>query len=123
MPSKADLEFVKLAIAKGFLRREDGRAALLLLRSAEGNKACLSVDRVLVMDEKMSREQADEIQTLQKRRIVFCSCGQKTNVFEFPPGARVLCKTCGAVIEVPEAGPKKRKTRGAHPDRPDRASP
>lgn len=112
MPSRSDIQFAKLAVEKGYLKREDARAALKLLGSAEGNKAQMSLDRVLVMDEKLTREQVAEIQSLQKRTIVFCDCGQKTNVHGFRPGDRLRCKTCGASIEVPDAGKPRRGGEG-----------
>jgi hypothetical protein len=112
MPSRSDIQFAKLAVEKGYLKREDAREALKLLRSAEGNKAQMSLDRVLVMDEKLTKEQVAEIQDVQKRKIVFCACGQKTNIHGFKPGDRLLCASCGAAIEVPEECRPKHASRG-----------
>ena len=101
MPTKGDREFVRIAMAKGMLKPEDARAALVKLTLAEENKAMMSVDRVLVMEELLTREQVREIQAEQHRQLIFCACGQKNNVFEFAPGTKCKCKSCGRVIEVP----------------------
>ncbi len=101
MPTKSDQTFVKIAIEKGYLAPEDGRHVLVRLRQAEENGARLSVDRLMVMEEFLSAIQVQEIQAEQKRRVVFCVCGQKTNIFEFEAGQRVKCKNCGRVMEIP----------------------
>ena len=101
MPTRGDREFVRIAMAKGMLSPENARAALSKLAAAEENKAMMSLDRVLIMEEMLTKEQVSEIQAEQHRQLVFCACGQKNNVFEFAPGTMCKCKNCGRVIEVP----------------------
>lgn len=101
MPTKGDREFVRIAMAKGFLKPEDARAALIRLTQAEENKAMMSVDRVFLMEELLTAGQIREIQEEQHRKLVFCACGQKNNIFEFPSGTKCKCQSCGRMIEVP----------------------
>ncbi|MHC5037016.1 MAG: hypothetical protein ACYTHM_06860 [Planctomycetota bacterium] len=101
MPTDRDREFVKLAIHRGFVNNEMGRDILIRLSQAEKNKARMSVDRLMVMEEMLSEAQVTEIQEAQKRKLIFCVCGQKTNIFEFGPGSKVKCKRCDRIIEIP----------------------
>ena len=72
MPSRSDREFIRLAIEKGLLSREDAKEALIRLGQAEGNKAMLSLDRLLVMEEMLTREQVKDIEAQQHRKVIFC---------------------------------------------------
>lgn len=101
MPTESDREFIKIAITKGYLDAEKGREVLLRLSQAERNQARLSVDRLAIMEEALGRDQVAEIQDLQKRKLVFCVCGQKTNIFQFAPGEKVRCRSCGRTMEIP----------------------
>ena len=95
---------MELAVTKGFLDADKAREILFRLGQAEKNQARLSVDRLMIMEEILAREQVAEIQEAQKRKIIFCICGQKTNIFQFEPGTRVRCKSCGRAIEIPKPG-------------------
>jgi len=101
MPSRADVEFFKIAVAKGFVKDARGKRLITLLSQAEGNTARLSIEKLMIMEEMISPEQAQEIQEIQKRRIFFCPCGQKLNIFDFNPGEKARCKSCKRVIEIP----------------------
>jgi len=100
MPTESDRDFVKIAIQKGYLSAEQAKEILVLLGQSERNRARLSVDRLMVMEEILKQEQVAEIQKAQHRKIVFCVCGQKTNIFQFQPGSQVKCKSCGRIIEI-----------------------
>jgi hypothetical protein len=101
MPSRSDVEFFKIAVAKGFVSDEAGKRIITLLSQAETNSARLSIDKLMVMEEMLSPEQVAEIQTIQKRRIFYCACGQKLNIFEFEAGEKARCKSCKRIIDIP----------------------
>ena len=101
MPSAHDREFVQIAMDKGYLTRDAARAMLQRLGLAEKNQARLSLEKLMVMEELLLADQVAEIQAEQHRKLVFCPCGQKTNVFDFQSGTRVKCKSCGRIFEVP----------------------
>ncbi|MHC4598290.1 MAG: hypothetical protein ACYS47_04730 [Planctomycetota bacterium] len=102
MPSRRDCEFIRVAIQKGYLDGEKGREVLLRLRQAEKNQAQLSLDRLVEMEELLDAAQIRELQAATRRKLIYCLCGQKTNIFDFDPGTRVRCKKCGRVIPIPE---------------------
>jgi hypothetical protein len=102
MPSRRDCEFIRIAIKKGYLDGEKGREVLLRLGQAEKNQAQLSLDRLVEMEELLDTDQVHEIQAAQKRKLIYCLCGQKTNIYDFDPGVRVRCKKCGRAIDIPE---------------------
>ncbi|MHC4778462.1 MAG: hypothetical protein ACYTFG_07810 [Planctomycetota bacterium] len=101
MPSQRDREFIQIAIKKGFMELDKGREVLVRLGQAEKNQAQLSLDRLVIMEELLSSGQIREIQEAMGRRLIYCLCGQKTNIFQFEPGTQVRCKNCGRVIHVP----------------------
>jgi hypothetical protein len=102
MPSKSDVEFFKIAVAKGFVDNSQGKRLLTLLSQSENNIARLSIDKLMVMEEILSPDQVKEIQEIQKRRIFYCACGQKLNIFSFNPGEKAKCKSCERVIDIPD---------------------
>lgn len=101
MPSKADVEFFKIAVAKGFVDDAKGKRLITLLSQAENNVARLSIDKLMVMEEILTADQVREIQDTQRRRIFYCPCGQKMNIFAFEPGEKARCKACKRIIEIP----------------------
>ncbi len=102
MPSKSDVEFFKIAVTKGFVDNAQGKRLITLLSQAENNAARLSIDKLMIMEEMLSPEQVKEIQDMQQRRIFYCPCGQKMNVFTFKPGEKARCKSCKRIIDIPD---------------------
>lgn len=102
MPSKSDVEFFKIAVAKGFVDNASGKRLITLLSQAEYNTARLSIEKLMVMEEILTADQVREIQDIQQRRIFYCSCGQKLNIFTFKTGEKARCRSCKRVIEIPE---------------------
>lgn len=102
MPSKSDVEFFKIAVARGYVDDSQGKRLITLLSQAEGNTARLSIDKLMVMEEILSPGQVKEIQEIQQRRILFCTCGQKLNIWSFKAGEKARCKSCKRVIDIPD---------------------
>ncbi|MCU0722958.1 MAG: protein kinase [Planctomycetes bacterium] len=96
MLSGGDKKFGSIACEKGFLTADKLLAATKALEKLEKNGVVSTLDRVLLEKAFLKPGQVAEIQRIQKRRIHLCSCGNRMNVFQYPPGKRLHCSGCKA---------------------------
>jgi hypothetical protein len=101
MPSKSDKEFGRIALKKGFLTREQLEECLSLQRDLEKTGTPTTLERVLLAKALLDPARVTAIQNIQKRRIVFCECGTRVNVFKYAPGKRLYCRKCRTPLVVP----------------------
>ncbi|MCU0723168.1 MAG: serine/threonine protein kinase [Planctomycetes bacterium] len=101
MISKGDREFGDLALQRGFLARAQLEKALAALGDLEAQGTVSSLDRVLARAGALGPTEIEAVQRIQKRRIEICRCGNRMNVFAYPPGKKLHCSKCKIPFEVP----------------------
>ncbi|MBI5367473.1 MAG: protein kinase [Planctomycetes bacterium] len=96
MPSKSDVEFGDLAIARGYATRE--RVDQCLTAQADLERAWRrpsTLDRVMLNKGVLSQARIEELQAAQGRKICLCPvCDTKINIVNIATGKRVRCPKC-----------------------------
>jgi predicted Ser/Thr protein kinase len=101
MPSKSDKEFGHIALRMKLLTQPDVEEGLRIQTQLEASGTPTSLERVLLAKSRLTPEQVGLVQKRQSRRIVFCDCGTKVNVFKYPPGKKLYCRNCRNPLFVP----------------------
>ncbi len=101
MPSKSDKEFGRIALREQWIRPQNLEECLKIQQDLENSGTPTSLDRVLLAKALLNPDQVGKIQAEQKRRIIFCTCGTRVNVFKYKPGKKLYCATCRQPVVVP----------------------
>ncbi len=101
MPSRGDKQFGNLAVERGYITQGQYKECLAIQAELEADRIPATLDRLLLDKKYMEPARVAEIQRIQKRRVVFCSCGTRMNVFKFPAGKKLTCSRCRKKFVVP----------------------
>ncbi len=101
MPSKSDREFGRIALREKWIAQKEIEECLRIQEDLETSGTPTSLDRILLAKSLLTPDQTRKIQEEQKRRIVFCKCGTRVNVFRYKPGKKLYCASCKSPIVVP----------------------
>ena len=100
MASRGDKQFGEIALRQGFITKEQLATALSALDDLESKGIASSIDRVLAENGILETSRIEAVRQVQKRRIEICPCGNRMNVFGYPPGKKLHCSKCRKPFEV-----------------------
>jgi len=102
MTDRESAEFGKLAVALGFLTREDLEKALRLQADMERVGVPKRLGEILLEKKILSREHVLLVLRAQGKRILTCrSCRKSYNVHHYRPTETYSCKHCTSRLELP----------------------
>ncbi len=102
MTDRESAEFGKLAVALGFLTREDLEKALRLQADMERVGVAKRLGEILLEKKILSREHVLLVLRAQGKRILTCrDCKKSYNVHHYRPTETYSCKHCTSRLELP----------------------